>query len=202
MPACIYTPEEERADIAAYASGASLSQLSKRRGVCLETVRNMLKRNGVPRRRKGNSVRLLPNEIKAAILADRKAGMTQQALADKYNVSQVGISHYLHSIGLSKRIAALRTGGKWKAPGGYVFVWMDPESPYVSMTTHQGAILEHRLVVAQQLGRPLTSGETVHHKDGNKLNNDLANLELRQGKHGKGIRYCCADCGSHNVIPY
>lgn len=38
--------------------------------------------------------------------------------------------------------------------------------------------LEHRYVMEQQLGRALKATEIVHHKDGNKLNNTTANLEL------------------------
>jgi len=30
---------------------------------------------------------------------------------------------------------------------------------------------------------------TVHHKDGNRGNNDIRNLELRWGAHGKGARW-------------
>jgi hypothetical protein len=37
---------------------------------------------------------------------------------------------------------------------------------------------EHRFIVEEHLGRPLTDNEVIHHKDGNKLNNDLSNLEL------------------------
>lgn len=37
---------------------------------------------------------------------------------------------------------------------------------------------EHRVVAEQMLGRPLTSSEVVHHRDGNKRNNDPANLEV------------------------
>ncbi len=39
-------------------------------------------------------------------------------------------------------------------------------------------IAEHRLVVALHLNRPLLPSEIIHHKDGNKLNNDLSNLEI------------------------
>lgn len=37
---------------------------------------------------------------------------------------------------------------------------------------------EHRLVMAQKLGRPLKTSEHVHHIDRNKANNDPANLML------------------------
>lgn len=37
---------------------------------------------------------------------------------------------------------------------------------------------EHRYVIEKSLGRPLRSDEIVHHKDGNKRNNSLENLEI------------------------
>lgn len=42
----------------------------------------------------------------------------------------------------------------------------------------------HRLLVERALGRKLTYNEIVHHKDGNKQNNDLSNLEVMdRGEH-------------------
>ena len=46
------------------------------------------------------------------------------------------------------------------------------------MARANGYVLEHRLVMARSLGRPLAPTEVVHHRDHNKTNNSLSNLEL------------------------
>lgn len=60
------------------------------------------------------------------------------------------------------------------------------------------AVLEHRLVMARELNRPLRPGEQVHHRDGDRANNAIANLELRAGPHGSGATakaLICPHCG-------
>jgi hypothetical protein len=50
---------------------------------------------------------------------------------------------------------------------------------YRRMTLDDGTReLEHRYVVSQSLGRKLKKEESVHHIDGDKLNNDISNLIL------------------------
>ena len=47
------------------------------------------------------------------------------------------------------------------------------------MVYHDGKkVYEHRLIIEQAIGRKLLPYEEVHHKDGNKLNNSLDNLEV------------------------
>ena len=57
---------------------------------------------------------------------------------------------------------------------GYLMV-RQPDHPYADA---KGYVRVHRLVMEKHLGRYLTPDEDCHHKDRDKLNNQIANLEI------------------------
>jgi len=73
-------------------------------------------------------------------------------------------------------------GGRKISKDGYVSILIRSDSIYFPMVTnnrgHSGYILEHRMLMAQKLGRLLERFELVHHVDGNRGNNDMENLQL------------------------
>jgi len=87
-----------------------------------------------------------------------------------------------------------RKTGKHLNGEGYVLV-TKPNHKWVNRK--DGYILEHRLVMQEHLGRKLTSKEIVHHKNGNRQDNRLENLEVKKiHKHHAGSDYHeCPKCG-------
>lgn len=68
-------------------------------------------------------------------------------------------------------------GKKIYTSQGYVLVCC-PEHPNANKGKMHRYIFEHRLVMSNHLRRPLADSEVVHHKNGNKADNRIENLEL------------------------
>lgn len=73
-------------------------------------------------------------------------------------------------------------GGKRINYQGYIVIYKQ-DHPLANNT---GYVLEHRWIVEQNIGRYLEPWEDVHHKNGNKLDNRLENLQLMT--HGEHMR--------------
>ena len=85
------------------------------------------------------------------------------------------------------------SGGKTITAQGYIHIYLPKDSPFYSMVNKTGKVCEHRLVMAQHLNRCLQPFEIVHHKNGNKQDNRLENLELTMNgahsiNHSKGYQ--------------
>lgn len=79
-------------------------------------------------------------------------------------------------------------GGRYISPSGYVMILIPGpgRSEYIP---------EHRLVMEQHLGRPLTNDEIVHHKNRIKTDNRIENLELMANSKHSSIHARSGESG-------
>jgi len=187
---------------------ATLESVAATIGCNRETVRRWMKRYGLPIRPRGSTGK--PRLVEAQPLGDRQwleeqmKTKTQKRIANELGVSHSLVAHWVgkHKLwdarslkkseavkrGLAKRYADGRAGDKasnWKGgrrvADGYIYLYV-PNHP--SATSNKPYVQEHRLVMEDVLGRFLESDEVVHHKDGNRQNNEVDNLEVKsRGRH-------------------
>lgn len=200
---------EIRAVAEAYEAGEPASRIARRLGVCRATVVDAVCRSGVKVKPRGQTPLKVTPEMQAEIRRLWDEGHTQTYIAKAISINQTTISGWLRSgrIEVKRRnfrrspLTYSTDGGRTRNQEGYVLIHKQiVDESLWSMAYSNGYIPEHRLVMSKVLGRPLLSHETVHHIDGNKTNNAPENLQLRHGKHGKGVKLICACCGSPDII--
>lgn len=206
----------------AYSEGNSLSQIAAHWGISLAAVSLTLDKLGVPKRPGGPRPAVDGESQRARtarIITGRKAEIIERYKTEKMDdiaadldVNRGAITRMLRAEGvkIKPRGAAQQVygpgnpaykAGRYLNSDGYVRVLLDPGDPLICMADGKRYVLEHRLVMARLIGRPLLPDESVHHIDGDRANNTPGNLQLRRGQHGKHVHLRCHDCGSQNVGP-
>lgn len=202
-----FSPAIEQQIAERYRQGDSLNAIAKSSGLTIGGVRKIVKRHGVPMRHQGAIWRGLSAQQNARVVQLWQEGEAYSAIGLHLGVSAEVIKKVLRANGYEPTPRHRRRertsnwkGGRTKTSGGYWYVYLEPDDPMHEMAGYSNYVLEHRLIMARKLGRPLFSSETVHHLDGNKENNVEENLQLRKNRHGRGQSFVCADCGSHNIV--
>lgn len=196
-----FTSSKSASIRAEYEAGKSFADLIEKYGGTFHSIKSAIKRSG------GKLIPVTPertgDEVNK-ILEMHKMGISQMRISLAMGRSQSLVSRILKENGYIFSPFTGEKNSQWKGgrmmhPSGYVLVKHDGNNTFSSMCNNAGYIMEHRLVMARSIGRPLRKDETVHHINNDKLDNRLENLQLRQGKHGKHSVMVCLDCGSHNL---
>jgi transposase-like protein len=187
-----HTKEQELEIARRYELGDPVRAIARDFGCHSMTVNNIVHRLGVQIRPTGGRWREWSQQETAEIVARFQSGEPMEQIAASYNTHPSQVARLTKGALGGKRRKAIRYGN-------YLGVYVPSDDPLACMRNSAGYVSEHRLVMARGLGRPLLMSETVHHINGDPLDNRLENLQLRQGRHGKGHSYRCRVCGSTDV---
>lgn len=201
------SPEQETELVRRYLAKAPTANLREVFGVTDQTIRKIIHRHGGSMRLRGGRCREFSSDEVNEMANLWEQGMSQTAIAQRFGSNQTTVSKVLAQRGIKvkHRNAIGELHGRWNggrtiSGNGYTLIRLAHDHRFAAMRSRSGYVLEHRFVMATYLNRPLLPHETVHHINGDKLDNRMENLQLRQGQHGKGVVLRCADCGSQNVM--
>lgn len=190
-----------------HTGGVSHTRLCRMFGGSVASIKQAILRNGGVLLPGTTSRQKIDPDTISKVCALYVGGASQDAIAIQTGIGQTVISRLLQEGGVAarRRMAGEShprwRGGRTKTGQGYVWVKVMDSDPFVSMRNRSGYALEHRLTLARHLGRPLLPTETVHHINGDRADNRLENLQLRQGRHGKNVALVCLCCGSQRIGP-
>lgn len=188
-----------------YKAGMSWAQMKEKYSASDYAMRETVRRAGIKLRDHGGPRRRVTDEeAKEIVRLYTEHGFNQTAIAAQLKCGQPTVSKVLIAAGIFfQGRASGEAHGSWKGGivkrDGYLLEMIPHDHPMVAMRTRNGYVMQHRLVMAMHLNRPLKAHETVHHISGDRSDNRIENLQIRNGRHGNGVVMQCRCCGSQDI---
>lgn len=110
-------------------------------------------------------------------------GVKPKVISKMLDRSDSVVYRTLHERGIEFKIGRPKTGWRLNSDGYVVSTYQRPDGRW-------GCMLQHVLVMEEHLGRALVKGENVHHKNGDRSDNRIENLELWNTSQPAGQRPC------------
>lgn len=168
MPAKIDVPSKEEIQ-KVYSETLSCLKVAEHFGVCKKTALAWMKGYGIQR-----VTRKLTKILRGPVLRFlREGNRTSEEVAEALCVSVNTVNRICRELGHPAGFDTFHPG-HIVTHNGYKMIRM-LNHPYKDA---KGYVREHVLIMEDYLGRYVLPDEVVHHIDGDKLNNDIENLEL------------------------
>lgn len=201
-PRRILTSEQEAGIVRSYKDGKKLQAIAEECNCSIEPIKRVLTEAGLRPREIRGGLSAVTLQKRAEIVQRYRNDETRHSISKRMKLWPFTVDAVLREEGIELRDDRRRRGpqsplfkdGRCTNEQGYIHIYVAGDSPFASMR-NGNHVLEHRLVMAGHLSRPLLPHERVHHRNGVKDDNRIENLELWQNSHPPGQR-------SHESIPH